>query len=183
MPEKTHKTLPLSRLINSVKTCVGDKTKYCFIIGAGASVTSGIDSGVTMATKWLNDMKEFDSEFAEKLIAREKIEENDIGRHYPKIYKGRFRARKDEGYIWLQNAMKNASPGLGYYHLANVLADDSDCINFVITTNFDSLTEDAIFPVPHITYTPKIMPPPTTNPRLSASRRASISYNTQASSG
>ena len=139
------KELPLSRLIKSVKACVDGRQKYCFILGAGASVSSGIKSGVAMATEWMADLKADDLKRTTEWMERENINEDDIGSHYSAIYEERFSVSKHEGYIWLQNAMKEASPGLGYYHLANLLADDSGCINRVITTNFDSLTEDAIF--------------------------------------
>jgi len=139
------KTCSLSSLIDTVKRCSDAGERFCFILGAGTSVSSGIDSGTKMARQWLEELKKFEPEIIEGLIKENGIDENNIGSHYSKIYEIRFSKHPLHGYIWLQNAMKNAKPGLGYYHLAKILATDKTSINLVITTNFDSLTEDAIF--------------------------------------
>ena len=139
------KTCSLLKMIDTMKTCSNAGERFCFILGAGASVSSGIPSGSTMAAEWLNYLKKLEPKEMEKWIKENKIDEANIGRFYSKVYERRFYTHPHEGYIWLQDAMKDAEPGLGYYHLAKILASDDALSNLVITTNFDSLTEDAIF--------------------------------------
>jgi tetratricopeptide (TPR) repeat protein len=139
------KTCGLRKMINTVKRCSDFGERFCFVIGAGASISSGIISGIRMASMWLSELKEYEPETTMNWIEENNVDENDIGSHYSKLYEMRFNTHPLDGYIWLQDAMKNAFPSLGYYHLANILAADNTPINLVITTNFDSLTEDAIF--------------------------------------
>jgi len=139
------KTCSLLKMIDTVKNCSKAGERFCFILGAGASVSSGIPSGTTMATKWLDDLRKLEPKETEKWIKENKVDENNIGHFYSKLYERRFRTHPHEGHIWLQDAMENAEPALGYYHLAKMIAADKTSKNLVITTNFDSLTEDAIF--------------------------------------
>jgi len=139
------KVCSLLNMIDTVKRCSEAGERFCFILGAGASVSSGIASGFTMAAQWLDDLKKLEPEMVDAKIKEYNINESDIGSYYSKIYEIRFNTHPHHGYVWLQDAMKNAKPGLGYYHLAKILAADKTTINLVITTNFDSLTEDAIF--------------------------------------
>jgi len=134
----------LLNMIDAIKLRIDVDHRFCFILGAGASVSSGIPSGAEMATQWLDDIKKLKPKETERWIIDENIDEKDIGRYYSKLYEMRF-DNPSEGYIWLQNAMKGAVPGLGYYHLAKILTTDKTPMNHVITTNFDRLIEDAIF--------------------------------------
>ena len=143
--EKAYNEMSLNMLIQTVQECTKAKQRFCFILGAGASVASGIKSGVAMANEWLKDLKTIELKETEEWLKSENIDEKQIGSHYSKIFKRRFRGHPFAGYNWLQNEMKNAKPSLGYYYLANVLAGENSCINLAITTNFDSLTEDAIY--------------------------------------
>jgi len=128
----------LNRLVDDVKVLARAGNKFCFILGAGASISSGIKSGEKMARDWYDYLQKHEPDKVNALA----IDTSNIGRHYSQLYKMRF-DHPHSGYIWLQNAMEHAKPSLGYYHLASLLANEPS-INMVITTNFDSLTEDAI---------------------------------------
>ncbi len=39
-----------------------NEQKYCFILGAGASKTSGIDTGAELAQKWYNEISKMQEE-------------------------------------------------------------------------------------------------------------------------
>jgi len=138
-------SLSLRKMINTVKRCSDAGERFCFILGAGASVSSGIAPGNQMAKLWLDELKKLEPEMTKKWIEEDEVDENNIGSYYSKLYEMCFNAYPLEGYIWLQDAMRGATPRLGYYHLAKILTADKTSINLVITTNFDSLTEDAIF--------------------------------------
>ena len=116
--------------------------RFCFLTGAGASVTSGIRAAGALANEWLAQLRErlghdFDNWIADKKIDEEKPDES-----YTEIYRRRFLAYPPEGHLFLEREMQGKSPSIGYALFALLL--DQSSHNFVITTNFDSLLEESI---------------------------------------
>ena len=170
-----------------------DKQRFCFILGAGASVDSKIKAGNRLEMIWMDELMgkidispghrmnpddtrrlakdlydedeiEHNFDQIEKAweVARSEAEKNGerlntkdvIGptlssEYYFDLYKLRFHPNPRNGYRYLEDLMETATPSLGYHALALTLTKDNRH-NLVITTNFDSLTEDALF-----LYTPK----------------------------
>jgi len=129
---------------------LGEKTKpFCFILGAGASVQSGIPAASELVEKWLRDLHEasgtkkpfLDWAVAETLgipdFAYEKRAE-----YYSPIYDLRFREREEDGALYLEQRIDDKTPSYGYAVLAHLMSGLS---KVVITTNFDNLASDAIF--------------------------------------
>jgi tetratricopeptide (TPR) repeat protein len=159
--EEQPKECNLSTMIDMVKRVSDGGDRFCFILGAGASVSSGIKSGKEMAKIWLEELCEIEPYMTEKWMSSKKdisysinskgipcinsIDDVNLGKYYTELYGMRFRVHPHDGYKWLQDEMEDASPGLGYYHLAHILAAERSPINLAITTNFDTLIEDAIF--------------------------------------
>jgi tetratricopeptide (TPR) repeat protein len=133
----------LQMLVDTFKTCSDAKNRFCFILGAGASKTSGIKTGSELAAIWLKELEEKDGKATEEWIKEENIDKNTPGTHYPEIYERRFRAKLESGFIRLQQEMENAVPSPGYYYLGKILTTTNS--NLVITTNFDNLTENSLF--------------------------------------
>jgi tetratricopeptide (TPR) repeat protein len=121
------------------------RKRYCFILGAGASRASGIQSGADMAEIWWKELHEKEPEAHRLWLEQNKITADNAGEHYSALYAYRFRLNPVEGYQWLKTQMRGASPSLGYYYLAQILANANTANNFVVTTNFDSLMEDSVF--------------------------------------
>jgi protein O-mannosyl-transferase len=115
----------------------------CFLLGAGASVTSGIPSGGELAWRWhqelQDDLNTYDLEEWHRQI---NFDTNRLAEFYPQIFEKRFRDNPLTGFHQLQDCMKDAEPSVGYSFLAQVLAKTQH--KFVITTNFDHMVEDAI---------------------------------------
>ena len=123
----------------------GSSVRYGFILGAGASVASGIPSGYKLASKWYEEIKESIGKdelknWTDTIVG---FDENNIAASYTKVFKKRFEVDYHLGYQELQRHMDSAKPSIGYSFLAQVL--DSTANKFVITTNFDTMTEDALF--------------------------------------
>jgi len=135
--------ITLRSLIDTVKTCSSAGKRYSFILGAGASRASGIKTGTEMAKEWLEEMEENEPKIFQEWIEKEKIDKSSPGTNYSIIYEQRFRLDPASGFIRLQNEMENAIPSPGYYYLAEII--DSTQNKLVITTNFDSLTEDSLY--------------------------------------
>ena len=142
------------------------KRGFCFILGSGASVTSNIPTGNTLGYLW---MKEMDKRNLFKTFSEDRIKtmlENGELKHsldeIINVYKDnilneslpseyyfdaftlRYSEDKHAGYAYLEKKMAQATPGFAYAILAKFITNYPQC-NLVITTNFDSLMEDALF--------------------------------------
>ena len=118
--------------------------KFCFILGAGASKSSGIPTGAELASQWLNEIEgDLDEDEFEVWLKEERIDKNDPASLYHQIFAKRFEIDHQAGYDFFEEIMEKAEPSCGYSFLAEILAKGTHDI--VITTNFDSLTEDALF--------------------------------------
>ena len=167
--------LSAKRLSSLIKELTeNSEQRFCFILGSGASVESGIPSGSTLEMQWMDclmgelgdrgifAMDEDETRrlaghlYAEKKIEHEfdeiekawqcaKKESRPISsEYYFDIYKLRFHANPRGGYNYLEKIMERCDPSLGYHTLAKLLTENNQH-NLVITTNFDSLVEDALF--------------------------------------
>ncbi|MBQ4103167.1 MAG: tetratricopeptide repeat protein [Clostridia bacterium] len=148
--------------------------RFCFILGSGASVESGIPSGNTLEMVWMDcimgksddyDTKakspDFTRQWAKKLYedklinhkfsdiedawkAATKNKKSITSKYYFDIYKLRFYPNRRNGYRYLERIMEGCNPSLGY-HTLSLLLTKTNQNNLVITTNFDNLVEDALF--------------------------------------
>ncbi len=159
-----YQIISIHQLIRAIKEGRDNSERFCFIIGSGASVSSGIPTGITLEAQWMKEMEESSGMEVVKENARNLKDhlENDFAdiekdweetkktgaplpsRYYFDIYKLRFFPNHRNGYHYLEKVMAGKNPGFGYHPLALMLTDKSGS-NLVITTNFDSLLEDALF--------------------------------------
>lgn len=118
--------------------------KFCFVLGAGASVKSGIPTGGQLAEQWFKEIEErTEEEECKQWISDQKIDENDLASSYGSIYRKRFENDKTSGYEFLVQAMKCSAPSFGHIVLAQILSRTSG--HCVVTTNFDSLVESSVY--------------------------------------
>ena len=138
--------------------------KYCFILGAGASISSGVPSGLEMANMWLNDIRNtktrnpYEKEIEIRISKLKKMGRNaDYNRFrnisycpdmtetlndYGQICELRFLLDEEKEREYMQNLLDKKLPYVGYRALAFILTQTQN--NIVITTNFDELIETAI---------------------------------------
>jgi protein O-mannosyl-transferase len=131
--------------------------RFCWIIGAGCSVTSGIPSGKTLAAEWLQKLHEDYKTDGESLAAFcqrlpqlappgtwdfSKLDPQNPGAHYSELYDFCFMRSVKQGFSRLERAMRGKDPSLGYTILARFLAETRHRV--VVTTNFDNLISDAV---------------------------------------
>ncbi len=110
---------------------------FGFFLGAGASVNSGIPLAQALCEAWLDEIKQNNPNKAKKW------KEKKLSEHYNDIFEARFHANPDIGYECFQQWINEAKPSIGYLFLAQILTGTSH--KFVVTTNFDTMTEDALF--------------------------------------
>ncbi len=162
----SYRIISANQLVRAIEDGKKNEERFCFILGSGASVSSGIPAGASLESDWMKEMettpgmKEV-SEIAKKLqedghlendfeeIEKAWSETKSTGKPLPSefyfdIYKLRFFPNHRNGYHYFENIMANKNPSFGYHPLALMLASGKGD-NLVITTNFDSLVEDALF--------------------------------------
>ena len=116
--------------------------KFCFVLGAGASRSSGIKTGQELVNIWDKELTERNNEEHTKWKVELNItEENKYG-FYNQYYEKRFNRHPTDGYNFLEKLMEHAKPSSGYVMLSYLLSQTSH--NVVITVNFDHLIEDSV---------------------------------------
>ncbi|HEY5147354.1 MAG TPA: SIR2 family protein [Polyangiaceae bacterium] len=123
---------------------------FCFILGAGASRSSGIPTGAEMAAVWLreiHELEDFDGRSLEEWAASEHLDIPGFsmaaaGAFYPQLYRRRYGDQDQAGYAFLEDQMEGKESSYGYSVLAYLLSETRHKI--VVTTNFDNLVADAL---------------------------------------
>ena len=168
------KILSTKQLVRLLQESSENGERFCFILGSGASVESGIPTGNQLEMRWMNCLmgkgKDRDTDPMdpdESMKMGKKLYEDDLIQHDPEeikgaweeavknnssmsseyyfdIYTWRFYPSRRNGYRYLEWIMESCEPSIGYYALARRLTDKYKD-NLVITTNFDTLVEDALF--------------------------------------
>ncbi len=127
-----------------------ENRSFAFVLGAGASVPSGIPSGGELVDRWLNELHKllcYDERPVDEWATADNLEISGFefaraAEFYPQVFLRRFRGDRDQGYAYLEYVMERAEPSYGYSVLAQILSDTRHRV--VITTNFDNLVPDAL---------------------------------------
>lgn len=128
--------------------------RYCFVLGAGASRASGIRTGEEMMREWLGYLRDKGSGYVEDCAQELGLEKKDYAPVFEKdhvlknddyftLFDLRFAGKPNVAYAYLEREMEEKYPSYGYYPLAMLLSNTQN--RLVITTNFDSLIEDALY--------------------------------------
>ena len=157
------KIISAKRLATIMKDKRKGKKKFCFILGSGASVESGIPTGITLIKQWMKELleiatvddicnieatiklkKKLKFDFRKDILPKWENNEPIGSEYYFDVYSLRFYPDPTDGYYFYEEKFSKAVPSFGYNALAQILSDGLGS-NLVITTNFDSLVEDALF--------------------------------------
>lgn len=139
----SYEELTLSGFVNEMREVSSGPhpRRFCFVLGAGASKSSGIKSGQELVNIWEEDLLERNREAHLEWKKRLGINDNNKYEFYSQYYERRFKKAID-GYNYLEKLMESAKPSIGYVMLSYILTHTKH--NVVITTNFDRLLEDAV---------------------------------------
>lgn len=124
--------------------------RFAFVLGAGASVQSGIPHAGKLAKKWLTELhlclgqpnQTLEEWATEANLGIPGFVLGDPARYYCQVYHKRFHEDPEEGYADLQHLMQGKLPSEGYAALSQIMAETQH--QLVVTTNFDSLPQDAL---------------------------------------
>jgi hypothetical protein len=130
-------------------TLVPDRP-FCWVLGSGASVQSGIPTGGELVQQWLKELHEMEAPPGQTMENWATVENLQItnfdlpkaANFYPWVYWRRYRKFREQGYAFLEKAMEMAEPSYGYSVLAQIMATTQH--KAAVTTNFDNLVADAL---------------------------------------
>lgn len=154
------KRMSEERFIQDISENYRAGVRYCFILGSGASFKSGIPTGLKLIQQWRDELLELEKRC--KGYIRESAKAAGIeltDKEYQRLFEAsdyqaesedyftffdiRFEGKAPVAYRFLQRIMGDAKPSFGYYALSEFLVNTEN--KLVITTNFDTLTEDTIY--------------------------------------
>ena len=124
---------------------------FAFVLGAGASRSSGIKTAGEMVDDWIKllfreakgDAPGEPKAWATKATLRiSKYDPSDPAASYSQLYKRMYIKDPDRGYAYLEDQMRTAEPSYGYSVLARIM--DKTQHKVVVTTNFDNLVADSL---------------------------------------
>ncbi|MCG7561430.1 tetratricopeptide repeat protein [Pseudoalteromonas sp. McH1-42] len=125
--------------------------RFVFILGAGASIQSGVKGAAPLAREWMQMLfhrvvspeTDFDSWLKLNPLEIDNWQPDNLAGHYPEIFARCFSGDHEAGFAELEKAIEAGSPSFGYAVLAWIMTKTSH--NMVITTNFDNLVADSLY--------------------------------------
>lgn len=151
-----YQNIPQSKFIRVIKDNKND-CSYIFLLGAGASISSGVPSAEQLIWAWKRDIYEDETGDVisksdiitndDKIFIQEWLDSQN-GKYPPKgssdeysIYAENRFIDEQSRKIYFDRLIENKKPSKGYHKLVLLLKEQFSKI--VLTTNFDSLTEKA----------------------------------------
>lgn len=149
--ELQHKERSIGDLISYLKTRTGGCPNYSILLGAGASVTSGIESGEQLVTQWRKEIYELLSKKEYTTIQDAKnylmtkegswySEQNEYSSLFEKKFDLATQRRR-----FVENQVDSATPSIGYAYLSSLCEPSDRFIDTIFTTNFDDLVNEAFY--------------------------------------
>jgi hypothetical protein len=126
------------------------KAKFCFFLGAGCSISSGIPAAGTLIDKeWLPKLKEMETgneENFDKWLENKFPEYNktNSAQSYGEIIESRFPTSK-ERQTEIERLVNGKYPGFCYAIFAKLIENYEVNCNIILTTNFDDMIADALY--------------------------------------
>ena len=146
------RTISPSEFVRRLKHgIISHDSKVVWFLGAGCSVSSGVDDAAMLTKRWAGQLKYLETgdedhldDWAEARFPS--YDRNDPAAAYIQVHEALFYTDQDQQRE--QEALAtDGQPGFGYATLAQLLTHEKwgDRCNTVITTNFDDLAADALY--------------------------------------
>ena len=146
------RTISPSEFVRRLKHgIVSHDSKVVWFLGAGCSVSSGVDDAAMLTNRWLKELMYLETgeedgleQWAESRFPA--YDRNDPASAYIQVHEALFYTDQDQQREQEELASEG-QPGFGYATLAQLLTHEKwgDRCNTVITTNFDDLAADALY--------------------------------------
>ena len=146
------RTISPSEFVRRLKHgVVSHDSKIVWFLGAGCSVSSGVEDAGTLTKRWIRELKYLETGDEDDLDAWAEsrfptFDRDDPAAAYIQVHDALFYTDQEQQRE--QEALAaDGQPGFGYATLAQLLTHErwGDRCNTVITTNFDDLAADALY--------------------------------------
>lgn len=147
--ELSHKLRTINDIVRHIGTREDKTANYSVLLGAGASVTSGISSAVELIDTWLIELYERFNFRQETDItkARQYFEKEHASWYNPaNPYSSLFEKKYDlpsQRRRFVESQVDKKLPSIGYAYLTSLV--DDLYFNSIFTTNFDDLINEAFY--------------------------------------
>jgi len=127
----------------------GQDCKFVFFLGAGCSISSGIQGAKTLVKQWLTRLKKLKTGDGTNAIAWAKerygdCPEDSISGLYGRVIEDLF-ITPEERQREIETLIEGKDPGFGYAVLAQLMTKFNRHCNIALTVNFDDLIADALY--------------------------------------
>jgi Tfp pilus assembly protein PilF len=146
------RTISPSEFVRRLKHgIVSHDSKVVWFLGAGCSVSSGVEDAGALTHRWLKELKYLETgdeddleDWAESRFPT--YDRADPAAAYIQVHEALFYTDQDQQREQ-ESLASDGQPGFGYATLAQLLTHEKwgDRCNTVITTNFDDLAADALY--------------------------------------
>lgn len=145
-----HKKRSISDLVRYIKNTSSNAEgigtpNFSLLLGAGASVTSGIRSGNQLVKSWKQEIYDEEhqiDETEESFYERVKSTWFDENNAYSSLFEHRYDLQRQRR-MFVENQVAGKSPSIGYAYLVSLI--DKNFFNTVFTTNFDDLLNESFY--------------------------------------
>jgi NAD-dependent SIR2 family protein deacetylase len=128
---------PQKHIINILKSTERHHPNFTLFLGAGASVTSGVDNAMTLIKQWREAYIDMHGE--EDLKSQHwYLKDNEYSELFESLYDQPSQRRE-----FIETCIESASPSWGYIYLVNLLRNKN--FNTIFTTNFDDLLNESCY--------------------------------------
>lgn len=147
--ELSHKLRTINDIVRHIGTREDKTANYSILLGAGASVTSGISSAVDLIDTWLvelyerfNSLTESDANVARLYFEKEHASWYNPANPYSSLFEKKYDLPSQRR-RFVESQVDKKLPSIGYAYLTS-LVDDA-YFNSIFTTNFDDLINEAFY--------------------------------------
>lgn len=143
--ELRHKEKKISDLVRFLSIRCDGTPNYSLLMGAGCSITSGINSGSQLINDWKKEIIEYADDYDESIELDEYFEKQnwfDERNAYSSLFEKRYDLQRQRR-AFVENEVANKNPSIGYAYLVKLI--ENDYFNAIFTTNFDDLLNEAFY--------------------------------------
>lgn len=150
--ELSHKKRTIKDLINYIKTrASGTTPNYSLLLGAGASYSSGIKTGVELVNDWRKEVyfrlsgdNNYEIDKAQQYFLKNEGSWYSLGNEYSSLFEKKFDLPSQRR-RFVEEQVDKKLPSIGYSYLVSLTNISSKYFDTIYTTNFDDLINEAFY--------------------------------------
>lgn len=144
LSQLSHKKRSENDLAQIIGNMCDETPNYTFLLGAGCSVTSGINNGQYLVKQWKKEIYELDKKQDENEddFWKRQYSWFDERNPYSSLFEKKFDLPRQRR-IFVEKQIEGKTPSMGYAYLVKLI--ENKYINTIFTTNFDDLLNESFY--------------------------------------